>query len=109
MTLDKILDHIRWKRQASGISLRQIARKLGRSPTYLSLVETGKSPKVTQQFIHEIGRILDLDQRIMDEWCHHCDVLPDDVQAVVAEWPHEAFAAIRSLKRAFASPPQEDK
>ena len=98
MTLDKILAYVRWKREASGMSLRQLARKLGCSPTYLSLVETCKHQKVTQQLIHDIGRVLELDQSMIDEWCFHCHVLPVDIQSIIDKWPCESFALLREMK-----------
>ena len=47
-------------RTAAGVGLRQLARKVGVSPAYLSLVETGKAPPPSPVRAFQIAKALDM-------------------------------------------------
>lgn len=49
---------IRLLRQAKGISLREMARKLGVSPAFLSQIEAGRQHKIPKQRIVQVAKML---------------------------------------------------
>ena len=51
---------LRVLRTTAGISLRELSKRLGLSPAYLSQVERGKQPPPKDEWIHKIERELDL-------------------------------------------------
>ncbi len=51
---------IRTIRELAGLTLAEAATITGRSPGYLSQVETGKAPNVTEKYVaNTIGRLAD--------------------------------------------------
>lgn len=78
---------LRTLRTTAGLSLREVARELEVSPTYLSLVETGKSPPPVEEKIRQIeaqlgvppGSLLSFTKRYPS---HVTDLLLENPEAV---------------------------
>lgn len=61
-------NRVRYLRQQNGISQRALAEKLGVSPAYLSLLESGKKGRPSDRIIHAI--------------CHQFGLIWDDADAL---------------------------
>lgn len=91
---------VRRLRQARGLSLRRVARSLGVSPTYLSKVERGELPPLTEERLVALADILDQD---LGELLQVAGRVPLDVQQIIEHNPKQYTALVRALKP-LASP-----
>lgn len=80
-------------RQAAGLSLRELARRIGVSASYLSLVENGKSSPPSGIRLAQIAEILDLSPSVMMQLTGRVD---PEIAAFLQEKP-EAWELIRTL------------
>lgn len=86
---------VRREREAKGIGLREMAHKIGVSPTYLSKVERGEVPPPVEGRIRVIARILERDP---DELLALAGRVPSDIAAIIRRAPVEVSALLRSTR-----------
>ena len=89
MTPEQFGSHIRQEREAKGVTLRKMAKMLGVSPTYLSMVETGGCSMPTAKRIMDIAEALYLSR---DELLARAGMIaPDVVEIILSDpacWAH---------------------
>lgn len=85
-------EYIRKLRLASGLSLRAVASASGISPTYLSLIELGKTKVPTTDRLEKIAKAIDVDS---DELVFRAGQLPSDVLRALEQFPKQATHVLR--------------
>lgn len=85
-------------RMAKDVTLRDMARRLDLTPTYLSQVEQGKFAPPTEDRIKQMGEILDLDQAQVDELVAMAGRVSKDLHDVVTEHPREMATFLRTAR-----------
>ncbi len=93
---DKFGAFIRRKREAKEIGLREMAKKIGVSPTYLSKVERDEFPPPTEDKVRKISVILDLDA---DELLARAGRVASDLTEIIRRLPRETASFLRSTSR----------
>jgi len=87
---------LRKRRVEKGFSLRKFAELVDISPTYLSLVETGKAeyaPAVER--VRKMAELLGADP---DQWIGLAGRMPEDVKKIILEDPESMPALLRAAK-----------
>jgi transcriptional regulator with XRE-family HTH domain len=87
---------IRSKREAKGISLREMAKKLNLSPTYLSKVERDEIPPPAVERIVALAQFLGLPS---DELFALADRVPDDLLPIIKGKPTTVPELLRLIDR----------
>jgi HTH-type transcriptional regulator, competence development regulator len=90
---DKFGAFIRQKREAKEIGLREMAKKIGVSPTYLSKVERDEFSPPTEDKVRKIAVILGLDA---DELLARAGRVASDLTEIIRRQPREAANFLRS-------------
>jgi transcriptional regulator with XRE-family HTH domain len=90
---DKFGAFIRQKREAKEIGLREMAKMIGVSPTYLSKVERDEFSPPVEDKVRKIAVILDLDA---DELLARAGRVASDLTEIIRRQPHEAASFLRS-------------
>ena len=87
--------HVRERRTAKGLSLRNLAKRIGISPTYLSHVEQGKveSPPTARR-VREMAVALGENP---DEMIVLAGRVPEDLPEIIRENPTEIFELLREI------------
>jgi transcriptional regulator with XRE-family HTH domain len=85
----------RWQREAREISLREMAKRIGVSPTYLSKVERDKIQPPTEAKVKAIAGIIECDA---DELLARAGRLSSDLLDIVKGQPVELAALLRTTK-----------
>ncbi len=84
---------LRARREKKGFTLRKFAEKVGVSPTYLSLVETGQAPhQPTVDRIKRMAELLDVDA---DEWIQLAGRVSDELEKMNEKSPQMMPALLR--------------
>ncbi len=83
---------VRRNREAKEIGLRQMARMIQVSPTYLSKVERDEFAPPAEDRIKAIAEILDLD---VDELLALAGKVSSDLMEIIKEGPREMIEALR--------------
>jgi HTH-type transcriptional regulator, competence development regulator len=96
---DKFGAFIRRKREAKEIGLREMAKKIGVSPTYLSKVERDEFSPPAEDKVRKIAVILDLDA---DELLARAGRVASDLTEIIKRQPREAASFLRSTSRLTA-------
>jgi HTH-type transcriptional regulator, competence development regulator len=86
---------IRRKREEKEIGLREMAKMVGVSPTYLSKVERDEFTPPTEEKVTKIARILEVD---LDELMALAGRVPSDLTEIIRERPREAAALLRTTR-----------
>jgi transcriptional regulator with XRE-family HTH domain len=86
---------IRREREAREIGLREMARKIGVSPTYLSKVERDEFPPPAEDKVRKIAGILMLD---VDELLALAGRVASDLTEIIREQPREMADFLRAAK-----------
>jgi len=86
---------VRRRRVQRQIGLREFAKRIGVSPTYLSKVERDEFAPPAEDKIIRIARELDLDQ---DELLAMAGKVASDIQAIIRKHPAETASFLRSTK-----------
>ena len=87
---------LRTKRVEKGYSLRQFAKLIYVSPTYISLVEKGKVERPpTAERVRAMAELLDEN---VDLWIAMAGRLPDDVKDIIKSEPEAMPALLRAAK-----------
>ena len=84
---------LRATRVEKGFSLRKFAEKVGVSPTYLSLVETGQAPY--QPTVDRIKRMAELLDANADEWIQLAGRVSDELEKMNEKSPQMMPALLR--------------
>lgn len=87
---------LRKRRLAKGFTLRKFAEKVGVSPTYLSLVETGQAPyEPTVKRIKLMAEILEAD---VDEWLALAGRVSDELDEINRAEPTTMPSLLRLVR-----------
>jgi transcriptional regulator with XRE-family HTH domain len=87
---------LREQRIAKGYSLRKFAELVDVSPTYLSLVETGKAEyPPSAERVRLMAEILGEDP---DQWTAMAGRMPEDVKGIILKEPEAMPALLRAMK-----------
>lgn len=84
---------LRARRVEKGFSLRKFAEKVGVSPTYLSLVETGQAPY--QPTVDRIKKMAELLGADADEWIQLAGRVSDELEEMNRDNPQMMQALLR--------------
>jgi HTH-type transcriptional regulator, competence development regulator len=97
---DKFGAFIRQERVAKEIGLREMAKKVGVSPTYLSKVERDESPPPVEDKVKAIAEIIGSD---VDELLALAGRVSSDLTEIIRRQPREMASFLRSV----GQPPSE--
>ena len=86
---------IRRQREAKEIGLREMAKKIGVSPTYLSKVERDEFSPPAEDKVRKIAVILDLDT---DELLALAGRVASDLTEIIRRQPRETASFLRSTE-----------
>lgn len=84
---------VRREREAREIGLREMAKKIGVSPTYLSKVERDQFPPPTEDKVRAIAQIIKCDP---DELLALAGRTPSDLADIIKRAPVEVSALLRT-------------
>lgn len=85
---------LRERRVEKGYSLRKFAELIDISPTYLSLVETGKAEYApAAERVRKMAELLDADP---DQWIALAGRMPEDVKDIILRDPEAMPALLRA-------------
>jgi transcriptional regulator with XRE-family HTH domain len=86
---------LRREREMNKLGLREMAKMIGVSCTYLSRVERGEVPPFSERRIRDIAGILCLD---LDELLASAGKISSDLVEIILDRPKEMAELIRALK-----------
>lgn len=86
---------IRQEREARGIGLREMAKKVGVSPTYLSKIERDEFPPPAEDKVKVIAEILGFDA---DDLLARAGRVSSDIAEIIKRQPVELAALLRTTK-----------
>ncbi len=86
---------VRREREKQKIGLRQAAKMIGVSPTYLSMVERAEFPPPAEDKVRAIARLLGLNE---DELLALAGKVSSDLTAIIRDHPREMASFLRSMK-----------
>ena len=86
---------IRREREAKEIGLREMAKMIGVSPTYLSKVERDEFPPPAEDKVKEIAKIIGCDA---DELLARAGRVSTDLSDIIKRHPVELAALLRTTK-----------
>ena len=95
MQEDKFGAFIRHEREAREIGLREMAKMIGVSPTYLSMVERDEFSPPIEDKVREIARILECNP---DKLLAMAGRVPSDLAAIIRRHPVEISALLRTTR-----------
>src|SRR6516162_2635479 len=86
---------VRREREAKEIGLREMAKMIGVSPTYLSKVERDEFPPPAEDKVKAIARIIERDA---DELLARAGRVSSDLSEIIKRHPVELAALLRTTK-----------
>jgi transcriptional regulator with XRE-family HTH domain len=86
---------IRREREAKEIGLREMAKKIGVSPTYLSKIERDEFPPPAEDRVKAIAKIIDCDA---DDLMARAGRVSTDISDIIKRHPVEMAALLRTAK-----------
>jgi HTH-type transcriptional regulator, competence development regulator len=95
MTKDTFGARVRREREQQKIGLRQAAKKIGVSPTYLSMVERDEFPPPAEDRVRAIAKLLELDE---DELLALAGKVGSDLRDIIRKRPREMASFLRSVE-----------
>ncbi len=87
--------YVRQERERREIGLREMAKKIGVSPTYLSKVERDEFPPAAEDKVRKIAEIFDID---VDELLALAGKVSSDLTEIIREHPRELAALLRTTR-----------
>ncbi len=87
--------YMRQIREEKEIGLREMAKKIGVSPTYISKVERDEFPPPAEDKVRKIAEIFDVD---VDEFLALAGKVSSDLSEIIRERPRELAALLRTTK-----------
>jgi transcriptional regulator with XRE-family HTH domain len=91
----KFGEFVRSEREAKGIGLREMAKMISVSPTYLSKVERDEFPPPTEDRVKAIAQIIGCD---VDELLAKAGRVASDLSDLIKRHPRELAALLRTTK-----------
>lgn len=85
---------VRQERERRKIGLRDMARQIGVSPTYLSLIERGEFPPPAEDKVSDIAKIIDRDR---DELLALAGRISSDLETMIMASPRKMAGLVRKL------------
>ena len=92
---EKFGELVRRKRVEKEIGLREMAKMIGVSPTYLSKVERDEFPPPAEDKVRKIGEIVGCDS---DELLARAGRVSSDLSEIIKQHPREMAALLRTTK-----------
>ena len=92
---EKFGEFIRGRRQAMDIGLREMAKKIGVSPTYLSKVERDEFPPPAEDKVRALAEIIGCDA---DDLLARAGRVSSDITDIIKRHPVELAALLRTTK-----------
>jgi len=92
---EKIGAFIRREREGKEIGLREMAKKIGVSPTYLSKVERDEFPPPAEDKVRAIAKIIRCD---VDDLLARAGRVSSDITDIIKRHPVELAALLRTTK-----------
>src|SRR5690242_11972334 len=92
---EKFGEFVRREREAKEIGLREMAKKIGVSPTYLSKVERDELPPPAEDKVRKIAAIIGEDQ---DELLALAGRVASDLTDIIRQRPREMADFLRAAK-----------
>jgi len=89
-------EFIRSERMAKEIGLREMARKIGASPSYLSKIERGEFSPPSEDKITTIAKLIGCDP---DEMMALADRIPSELTDILRKRPAEMGRLLRSANK----------
>jgi len=86
---------VRQEREEREIGLREMAKMIGVSPTYISKVERDEFPPPAEDKVRKIAEILNID---VDELLALAGKVSSDLSKIIRERPRELAALLRTTK-----------
>ena len=86
---------IRRKREEKDLGLREMAKKIGISPTYLSKCERDEFPPPSEDRVREIAKILGCD---VDDLLARAGRVSSDISDIIKRHPVQLSALLRTTK-----------
>jgi transcriptional regulator with XRE-family HTH domain len=86
---------VRREREAKEIGLREMAKMIGVSPTYLSKIERDEFPPPVEDEVRAIAKIINCDA---DELLARADRVSSDLSDIIKRRPIELAALLRTTK-----------
>ena len=86
---------VRREREAKEIGLREMAKMIGVSPTYLSKVERDEFPPPAEERVKEIAKVIGYDS---DELLALAGRVASDISDIIKQRPRELAALLRTTK-----------
>lgn len=95
MSGEKVGAFIRRQREAKEIGLREMAKMIEVSPTYLSKIERDEFPPPTEDRVRAIAKIIECDA---DDLLARAGRVSSDISAIIKRHPVELAALLRTTK-----------
>src|SRR5580704_14373748 len=95
MSGERFGEFVRREREAKEIGLREMAKMIGVSPTYLSKVERDEFPPPVEDKVRKIASILGHDA---DELLARAGRVSSDLSEIIRQRPRELAALLRTTK-----------
>jgi transcriptional regulator with XRE-family HTH domain len=86
---------VRRRREEREIGLREMAKKIGVSPTYLSKVERDEFPPPAEDKVRAIAKIIESDS---DDLLARAGRVSSDITDIIKRYPIELAALLRTAK-----------
>ena len=86
---------VRREREARDIGLREMAKKIGVSPTYLSKIERDEFPPPAEDKVKAIAKIIDCD---VDDLLARAGRVSSDISDIIKRRPVELADLLRTTK-----------
>ena len=92
---EKFGEFVRRERKAKEIGLREMAKMIGVSPTYLSKIERDEFPPPAEDNVRKIAAIIGCDA---DELLARADRVSSDLSEIIKRRPVQVAALLRTTK-----------
>jgi transcriptional regulator with XRE-family HTH domain len=95
MAEEKFGEFVRREREAKDIGLREMAKMIGVSPTYLSKIERDEFPPPAEDKVKSIAKIIGCDA---DDLLARAGRVASDLSDIIKQHPREIAALLRTTK-----------
>ena len=95
MSGEKFGEFVRREREAKEIGLREMAKMIGVSPTYLSKIERDEFPPPVEDKVRAIAKIINCDA---DELLARAGRVSSDLSDIIKRHPRDMAALLRTTK-----------
>jgi ribosome-binding protein aMBF1 (putative translation factor) len=95
MSVERFGAFVRREREAKEIGLREMAKMIGVSPTYLSKIERDEFPPPVEDKVRAIAKIINCDA---DELLARAGRVSSDLSDIIKRHPRDMAALLRTTK-----------